>query len=533
MSRLRRILGAVVVFGVSTASVRGQQLASHSYAVPNGAIQIDGEVDDWSAVTAIDADAEGDGAGGYDLSQLFIAHDDSNYYVRVQLYSDEVNFGGTAAGMWTVFDTDKDAGTGLSGFFASGLGAEWNGSGVSQFNGWNSSGGHTGSILGAGVAGARSLDQLEYEYAIPRAVLGSDSFFVAVQSEFGEGDLLPNDPGSYFEYHADPVVQPPKPYRYELDAQLANPPASAGVLGDVLGNKLNDGIADDANWLTGGQFVGTQDPMFVPGELAGDNELPQPRVEFTFESAQTLQSVEITYLVDDEAKINAPDAVSIAFSQGGAAFGGDIASFDFDDADDEAELAVGDGAIRTLNVGLGGVVADQVRLDFLNDFEWTAIGEISWVFGIVGDIDQSGSLDIADLDVIQAAVTGGTTDAQYDYNGSGDVNYDDVLFWVNDLAKTWVGDANLDGLFSSSDFVSVFQAGKFERNVDATWSEGDWTGDRRFDSSDFVAAFQQGGYEIGPKTAVAAVPEPMGPWGLCACLLGLLRTRRGGGFSGR
>ena len=107
MSRLRRILGAVVVFGVSTASVRGQQLASHSYAVPNGAIQIDGEVDDWSAVTAIDADGECDSAEGYDLSQFFIAHDYSNYYVRVQLYIDEVNFVGTSAGRWTVFYTDK------------------------------------------------------------------------------------------------------------------------------------------------------------------------------------------------------------------------------------------------------------------------------------------------------------------------------------------------------------------------------------------------------------------------------------------
>ena len=64
--------------------------------------------------------------------------------------------------------------------------------------------------------------------------------------------------------------------------------------------------------------------------------------------------------------------------------------------------------------------------------------------------------------------------------------------------------------------VAVFQAGKYELEVDAGWAEGDWTGDRRFGSEDLVVAFQDGGYELGPRGAVSAVPEPS-----CAILLGI------------
>lgn len=508
MTKAHRILLSLILVCLHSAAMNGQQVASQSNQVPNNSITIDGDVTDWAGVPAYGIDPPDDGVGGYDISAFFMAHDDTNYYVRIQLYSDEVNFGGTAAGLWTPFDTDKDSSTGLQ-VFASSIGAEWNGSGVSQFNGWSAAGAWTGSILGPdGVPAARDEAQLEYEYAIPRSVFDSNSSYVAVQSEFGDGDLFPDEPGSYFEYHAAPVVVPPKPYRYETDPELANPPAAGGVLGDVLGTKLTDGIASDPNWLTGGQFVGSQDPFFVPADLAGDSELPQPRVEFTFESPQPLQSVEITYLVDDEAKIYAPDAVSVSFSTAGSAFGGDIADFGFDDSDDLASEPVGIGAIRTLNVALGGVLADRVRLDFFNDFEWTAIGEIKFNTGLSGDLNANGILDSDDVDAISRAVATGSTDVKYDFDQNDTVNHGDVLYWINDLAKTWIGDANVDGLFNSADFVAVFQAGKFEQNEDAVWSQGDWSGDNRFTSQDFVTAFQQGGYEMGPRAATAAVPEP-------------------------
>ena len=59
------------------------------------------------------------------------------------------------------------------------------------------------------------------------------------------------------------------------------------------------------------------------------------------------------------------------------------------------------------------------------------------------------------------------------------------------------GDANLDGLFDSSDMVLVFQAGQYEDGVpgNSDWTTGDWDGDGDFTSLDMVLAFQQGTYE--------------------------------------
>jgi hypothetical protein len=101
-----------------------------------------------------------------------------------------------------------------------------------------------------------------------------------------------------------------------------------------------------------------------------------------------------------------------------------------------------------------------------------------------------------------------------------------------DKLKTYVGDANLDGVFDSSDFVQVFAAGLYEDGGDAkaTWASGDWNADARFDSRDLVAAFQRGGYERGPRAAVAAVPEPAG---LVMLLTGLLVARKGFSFRRR
>ena len=86
--------------------------------------------------------------------------------------------------------------------------------------------------------------------------------------------------------------------------------------------------------------------------------------------------------------------------------------------------------------------------------------------------------------------------------------------------------------------MQVFQAGKYEtppvfdrygNMIPVSWSEGDWDADGLFDSADFITAFQDGGYEQGPRTDVAAVPEPSGTllWviGLSLWLI-VCRTRR-------
>ena len=85
---------------------------------------------------------------------------------------------------------------------------------------------------------------------------------------------------------------------------------------------------------------------------------------------------------------------------------------------------------------------------------------------------------------------------------------DDVHFWVKDLIESWIGDANLDREFNSSDMVQVFASGKYETGERAGWIEGDWNGDGVFASSDMVTAFVDGGYEKGQRVDASAVPEP-------------------------
>lgn len=150
--------------------------------------------------------------------------------------------------------------------------------------------------------------------------------------------------------------------------------------------------------------------------------------------------------------------------------------------------------------------------------------------GLAGDFDGNGSLDSADIDALTSEVLSATHQAKFDLNQDQLVNEADRQVWVVDLRKTFLGDSNLDGEFTSGDFVSVFSAGQYEDGVadNSTWATGDWNGDREFDTSDFVAAFQGGGYEMGPRPVVA-VPEPTNLGLLCLALIGVVcktKTRK-------
>jgi hypothetical protein len=134
-----------------------------------------------------------------------------------------------------------------------------------------------------------------------------------------------------------------------------------------------------------------------------------------------------------------------------------------------------------INDGRGGRVLETIRL--------------SAVEPIVGDFSQDGTLDAVDLDILAMAIRQQRDEKFYDLDSDGIVDNSDHRFWVTDIKKTWLGDSNLDGVFDSSDLVAIFQANKFERDVDAAWAEGDWNGDGRFTTADLVAAFQDGGYE--------------------------------------
>ncbi|MCA9196999.1 MAG: PEP-CTERM sorting domain-containing protein [Planctomycetales bacterium] len=147
--------------------------------------------------------------------------------------------------------------------------------------------------------------------------------------------------------------------------------------------------------------------------------------------------------------------------------------------------------------------------------------------GILGDFDNSGALDAADIDLLNQAIMGG--DAAFDLDNNGMADAEDRRVWVEDLKYTYFGDSNLDGEFNTSDFVQVFTAGEFEDTTagNSTWAEGDWNGDGDFTTADFVLAFSSGGFESGPRPATpASVPEPSSGVLLALGILGFASRRR-------
>ena len=123
------------------------------------------------------------------------------------------------------------------------------------------------------------------------------------------------------------------------------------------------------------------------------------------------------------------------------------------------------------------------------------------------DFDGNGVCDADDIDALSAEIRSGTNNPTFDLTGDGLVNMEDHVQMIDVEMNTYSGDSNLDGEFSSSDFVTVFVPAKYETGQAAGWAEGDWNADGVFNSTDFVSAFAAGAYEQGPRPP-AAVPEP-------------------------
>ena len=186
----------------------------------------------------------------------------------------------------------------------------------------------------------------------------------------------------------------------------------------------------------------------------------------------------------------------------------------FEQPDDQGEIN------EVLRLLLDGCSADECEVNLtatytLNDpdIPHPVLGSGSVAIliqaGLGGDFSHDGIIDCDDADLLTQAVASGDNDIIYDLTNDGLVNFHDLLEWVDEVRHTYLGDANCDGEFNSTDLVKVFQKAKYETGLPAVWSSGDWNGDGLFDSGDLVVAFQQGGYEKGPRWVDAeVVPEP-------------------------
>ena len=153
-------------------------------------------------------------------------------------------------------------------------------------------------------------------------------------------------------------------------------------------------------------------------------------------------------------------------------------------------------------------------LEFRNAKPQDVIEHTPFTFTVLsaGDFNGDGQLDASDIDLLAAEVIRGDNDRFFDLNADNIVDQSDRKVWVEELKKTYFGDSNLDGEFGTTDLVRVFTVGEYEDGItgNSTWASGDWDGNADFDTRDFVFVFQRGEYEVGPRPAVAAVPEPSG-----------------------
>lgn len=126
--------------------------------------------------------------------------------------------------------------------------------------------------------------------------------------------------------------------------------------------------------------------------------------------------------------------------------------------------------------------------------------------GLPGDVDASGSVTVADIDLLFEAIALASVDPAFDLNGDSSVSRADADHLVRTILGTEYGDANLDGGVDRSD------AATFSRNFGkaATWSTGDFDGDRRATLAD-LALLQAGltGPASPAASAAASVLRPV------------------------
>lgn len=139
---------------------------------------------------------------------------------------------------------------------------------------------------------------------------------------------------------------------------------------------------------------------------------------------------------------------------------------------------------------------------------------------VLGDFSDNGVLDAADIDELAAEVAAGNFALHHDINNDGVLSFLDQTAWVNRLAGTSFGDANLDGEVNFDDFVSL--STNFRQN--GGWAAGDFDGSGGVGFADFVLLSTNFGKA---NTAIATVPEPQGVSTLCGiALLIVSRSRR-------
>ncbi len=139
--------------------------------------------------------------------------------------------------------------------------------------------------------------------------------------------------------------------------------------------------------------------------------------------------------------------------------------------------------------------------------DWVAVPPSPGRSAAPGDLNADGQVDAHDIDQLCSLVRAG--DSQADLNGDGQLDTADVGYFVHVVLDTHAGDADVDGIFDSSDMIRVFVVGEYEDGIpgNSGWGDGDWDCDGEFNTNDIVLAFQEGGYVAASRPSTSRM-EP-------------------------
>lgn len=107
-----------------------------------------------------------------------------------------------------------------------------------------------------------------------------------------------------------------------------------------------------------------------------------------------------------------------------------------------------------------------------------------------GDFDRDGSVTNSDLRLLRASIANEETHDVFDLDADGQTTPADEAVWISTVARTCVGDLNLNGRVDFADFLAL--AHHFNESSD-DWEQGDLDGDGVVSEPDFELLAQNFG----------------------------------------